>query len=71
LRRRSRRSAFVADAEATPPPPNFEPARFWEVWLAGKKVDGGGDAYLVVHGYGIKCEGSRAALDVSRCWKFG
>ena len=28
LRSRSRRSALVADVDATPPPPNLEPARF-------------------------------------------
>ena len=30
LRRRSRLSTLVSDAPATPPPPNFEPTRFWE-----------------------------------------
>ena len=29
LRSRSLRSALVADCEATPPPPNFDPALFW------------------------------------------
>lgn len=28
FRKRSRLSAFVADCDATPPPPNFDPARF-------------------------------------------
>ena len=39
FRRRSRRSAFVLLDEATPPPPNLEPARFYRV----EKVSGESD----------------------------
>jgi hypothetical protein len=49
LRKRSRLSTLVSDAPATPPPPNFEPTRFWEVkgsiitvrrlcWLSNLKI---------------------------------
>jgi len=36
--RRSRLSMLVSDAPATPPPPNFEPTRFW--WVIEKLLDG-------------------------------
>ena len=40
LRRRSRRSAFACDSEATPPPPFFDPTRFWKSIVEGSaRVD--------------------------------
>jgi hypothetical protein len=48
FRSRSRRSAFVADVEATPPPPNLEPARFCVV--LARTFDGfDKEAYLIIH----------------------
>ena len=49
LRRRSRRSALVADWDATPPPPNLEPALFWEGGVSEVVVEWSGYVYLVVH----------------------
>jgi hypothetical protein len=49
FRSRSRRSAFVADVEATPPPPNLEPARFCDV-LAWTFDGVDEETYLVIHG---------------------
>jgi hypothetical protein len=48
LRRRSRRSAFVADCEATPPPPNLEPARFCGGLVADLNTQECA-TYLVIH----------------------
>lgn len=46
----SRRSAFVAEWDATPPPPNFEPARFWmSVSWGGFGECAAVVAHLVVH----------------------
>jgi hypothetical protein len=48
FRSRSLRSAFVADVEATPPPPNLEPARF--CGLLAQSFDGvDKETYLVIH----------------------
>ena len=51
LRRRSRRSALVLEVEATPPPPNLEPALFCEEGeLVGfVEIPGEEGTYLVVH----------------------
>jgi hypothetical protein len=64
---------LVAEAEATPPPPNLEPARFWgeERGLVVVRREGWGNAYLVVHGLEAGCEDAREALGVSRCWEIG
>jgi hypothetical protein len=67
LRSRSRRSALVADAEATPPPPNLEPARF----CCGQHVvvgTVGRGAYLVIHGVVAEVELMRMVGDLfARC----
>lgn len=36
----SLRSAFVADCDATPPPPNLLPARFWKSAMMGVRSRG-------------------------------
>jgi hypothetical protein len=50
LRSRSLRSAFVADCDATPPPPNLEPARFYGLSVAGWTYCAT-VTYLVIHLY--------------------
>lgn len=49
FRSRSRRSTLVSEAPATPPPPNFEPTRFWKIqFMNMHKSDGRDRTDLVI-----------------------
>ena len=50
FRRRSLRSALVADVDATPPPPNFDPALFCRRNGQQQPVIIFDDTDLIVHG---------------------